>query len=60
VDLTGAPDKGALHSVSELSLDVECAVIGLTKTNPADAIDDLEEKGIKKFHTSSVKELLII
>jgi predicted CoA-binding protein len=48
VDMSGMPDKGAFQNISELPSDVDCAVIGLTKTNPSDAIEDLEKKGIKK------------
>jgi hypothetical protein len=47
VDMSGKPDKGAFQNISELPSDVDCAVIGLTKTKPSEAIEDLEEKGIK-------------
>jgi predicted CoA-binding protein len=49
VDMSDAPDKGAFQSISELPLDVDRAIIGVTRTNPSDTIDDLEEKGIEKF-----------
>jgi hypothetical protein len=49
VDMSGEPDKGTLHDISELPSGLECAVIGVTKTNPADAKQSLEKKGIKKF-----------
>jgi len=49
VDMSDTPDKGAIQSISELPLDSDRAIIGVTKTNPADIIDDLEEKGIEKF-----------
>lgn len=49
VDVSGRPDKGTLQNFSELPQGVECAVIGVTKTNPADAMEELEKKGIKKF-----------
>ena len=48
VDLSEKPDKGTLHSVSELPLGVDCAVIGLTKINPGDLIEELKKKGIDK------------
>jgi len=43
------PDKGTLQNVSELPSGVDCAVIGVTKRDPADAMEILENKGIKKF-----------
>jgi hypothetical protein len=49
VDMSGTPDKGILQNISELPTAVDCAVIGVTKTNPADSIQSLEKKGIKKF-----------
>jgi predicted CoA-binding protein len=49
VDMSGEQDKGTLHAISELPPGVDCAVIGVTKTNPADALESLEMKGIKKF-----------
>jgi predicted CoA-binding protein len=49
VDISDDHDKGTLHEISDLPSDVDCAVIGVTKTNPADAIESLEKKGIKKF-----------
>jgi predicted CoA-binding protein len=48
VDMSDKPDKGTFQSISELPMDVDCAVIALTKTNPGDIIEDLKEKGIKK------------
>jgi predicted CoA-binding protein len=47
--MSGKPDKQALQSVSQLPSDIDCAVIGVTKRNPADVMEDLEKKGIKKF-----------
>lgn len=49
VDMSAKPDKGTLHDISELPPGVDCAVIGVTKTNPADAMESLEKKDIKKF-----------
>lgn len=49
VDMSDEHDKGALHDISDLPSDVDCAVIGVTETNPTDAMENLEKKGIKKF-----------
>ncbi len=49
IDVSDKPDGGTLHSISELPADVDSAVIGLTKTNPAGAIEALAKKGIRKF-----------
>ncbi len=49
IDVSDKPDGGTIHSISELPSDVDAAVIGLTKTNPADAIEGLAKKGIRKF-----------
>jgi hypothetical protein len=49
VDMSDTPDKGAIQNISELPSDADSAIIGVTRTNPADIIDDLEEKGIEKF-----------
>ena len=49
IDESDKPERGMLRSISELPADVEAAVIGLTRTNPADAIDALGKKGIRKF-----------
>lgn len=48
VDMSQQPDKAAFRSVSEIPNDAELAVIGLTKTNPAEIIQDLKDKGIRK------------
>jgi len=48
VDMSQQPDKAAFGSVSEIPNDAELAVIGLTKTNPAEIIRDLKDKGIRK------------
>lgn len=63
VDISGEPDRGALQNISELPQDIDCAIIGVTRTNPADAMADLQRKGIKKFwvhwrtETPEVKKL---
>ena len=49
VDMSGEPDKGTLQNVSELPSGVDRAVIGVTKTNPADVIESLRKNGIEKF-----------
>ncbi len=49
IDMSDKPEKGSLQNISELPPGVDCAVIGVTKTNPADAMEGLEKKGIKKF-----------
>jgi predicted CoA-binding protein len=49
VDVSDEPDQGAIWSISELPLHIDCAVIGLTKTNPVNIMEDLEKKGIKRF-----------
>jgi predicted CoA-binding protein len=48
VDLSDKPDKGAYQNISEIPSDMDCAVIGVTKINPADTIEDFKRKGIKK------------
>lgn len=49
IDLSEKPDMGTLKSISDLPSGVDSAVLGLTKTNPADAIKDLAKKGIRKY-----------
>ena len=49
IDMSDKPDKGTLQNVSELPSGVDCAVIGVTKRDPADAMEILENKGINKF-----------
>ncbi len=49
IDMSDKPEKGSLRSIDELPPGVDRAVIGVTKTNPADAMESLEKKGIKKF-----------
>jgi predicted CoA-binding protein len=58
VDMSAKPDKGTLQKISELPSGVDSAVIGVTKTNPADAIEGLEKKGIKKFWIHWMTETL--
>jgi hypothetical protein len=65
VDMSETPDKGTLHSISELPSGIENAVVGITKTNPANVMEELEEKGIRKYwihwrtETPEVKERCI-
>ncbi len=49
VDMSGERDNRTLKDISELPSGINCAVLGVTKTNPADALESLEKKGIKKF-----------
>ena len=49
IDLSDRSDKETIQSISELPSDVDCAVVGLTKMNPADVIEDLAKKGIRKY-----------
>jgi predicted CoA-binding protein len=49
VDISGKPDKGTMQNISELPSGVDCAVIGVTSKNPAEAMEGLENKGINKF-----------
>ncbi len=49
VDMSGNSDKGTVQNISELPAAVDCAVIGTIKTNPADAMQSFEKKGIRKF-----------
>jgi len=48
VDMSEKPDAAAFRDVSEIPLGADCAVIGLTKTNPADIIEVIKGKGIRK------------
>lgn len=48
VDMSEEPDDAAFRKVSEIPSGATCAVIGLTKINPGEIIEDLKEKGIKK------------
>ncbi|MBN1134012.1 MAG: CoA-binding protein [Methanosarcinaceae archaeon] len=49
IDLSSNPDPEAFNDVSEIPDGVETAVIGVTKTEPADIMKSLEERGIKRF-----------
>ncbi len=49
VDMSNKPDKGALKDISLLPQGAECAVIGVTTTNPAAVMESLEKKGVRKF-----------
>ncbi len=48
VDLSDKPDPGSLKNVSELPGVLDRAIIGITKSEPADLIPTLKEKGTKK------------
>lgn len=49
VDLSDDPEKGSISRFSDLSPEIDCAVIGLTKTDPAHAVEELKTIGIKNF-----------
>lgn len=49
IDTFDKSDKETLQNISELPSDAESAVIGLTKMNPADAVEALAKKGIRKY-----------
>ncbi len=49
IDMSDEPDTGTLNNVSELPAGVDCAVIGITKKNPADVMENLRKKGMDKF-----------
>jgi len=65
VDMSEKPDEAAFRKVSEIPSRANCAVIGLTKINPADTIEGLKKKGIKRCwihwrtETPEVKEKCI-
>lgn len=48
VDLSEKPDPGYLKNVSELPGGLDRAIIGITKSEPANLIPALKEKGTKK------------
>lgn len=47
VDLSDSPEPGSLESVSELPAGIDRVVIGITKSEPADLLPTLKEKGAK-------------
>lgn len=49
VDLSEKPEPGSLKTVSELPEGLECAVLGVTKSEPADQISALKAKGINRI-----------
>ena len=49
IDLSSDPDPETFKDVSEIPDGVETAVIGVTKTEPADIMKSLEDRGIKRF-----------
>lgn len=46
VDIS-SPEK--LHALSQLPEEMDHAIIGVTTIEPADIMDELEKKGVKKF-----------
>lgn len=48
VDISGNSEEGTFHKVSELPVGIDYAVIGITKTDPAEVVSDLKGIGIKK------------
>jgi len=49
VDMADKLEKGTLGNISGIPPGVDRAVIGVTKTNPAEVMDGLRKKGIDKF-----------
>lgn len=49
VDLSEKPDSESLKNVSSLPSGIDHAVIGITKTEPADLIPVLKKKGVNKI-----------
>ena len=49
VDMSDKPEPGTFRGVSELPSEVDYAVIGLTKVNAANVIEELKIKGAKRF-----------
>lgn len=49
VDMSEEPAEGALTDLSLLPDGIDCAVIGVTKTEPANIVRGLEKKGIGEF-----------
>ena len=62
VDVSKKPGEGTLQNVSDLPDGIEKAVIGVTTTQPADILDQLEKHGINNVwihwmtETPEVKE----
>lgn len=48
VDLSDKPDPDTLKDISDIPDGMENAVIGTTKYNPADFINTLQDKGVKR------------
>lgn len=49
VDMSDSPDEGSLKNASELPEGLDAAVIGITKSEPAEVMKAVEEKGIKNI-----------
>lgn len=47
LDLSDSPEPGSLKSVSDLPEGIDHVVIGVTKSEPADLLPALQEKGAK-------------
>lgn len=62
VSVVDLSNKGSSEKISALPSDTECAVLGVTKVDPAIVMEDLEKKGITRFwvhwrtETSQVRE----
>ena len=49
LDLSDRPDEGSITEVSGLPAEIDCAIIGVTRRDPADVIEQIKNMGIKKF-----------
>ena len=49
VDMSDDPEEGTFKSVSELPEGIENMVIGLTKSEPANVLSELENSNIKRY-----------
>jgi len=49
LDLSDRPDEGSITAISGLPTEIDCAVIGVTRRDPADVIEEIMKMGIKKF-----------
>ncbi|MCL7410762.1 MAG: CoA-binding protein [Methanosarcinaceae archaeon] len=64
VNLSNKSDPDALNDISEIPGDIHAAIIGITKTEPADVVRSLKDKGVNKMwihcntETPKVKEML--
>ncbi|MDF1533219.1 MAG: hypothetical protein P1P69_01785 [Methanosarcinaceae archaeon] len=64
VNLSNKSDPDALNDISEIPGDIHAEIIGITKTEPADVVRSLKDKGVNKMwihcntETPKVKEML--